>query len=479
MSFSQKISSVGPRAKMSLGVLARNINEGVERPAVTLSGLALPKEPQGNEVDIMINEKSMLTINTAWCPDVSRVTRAAQAFNKALVARINSKTLFSAARQGDAERVVHAIMSGVDLCATSAEEDNYTALHVAAEMGHVDVCHLLVRAGCPLDALDVGLYTPFMTAVAAGKEAAARCLMALGADTAKCGEDGMTCLHLASKAGLLDIVQLILKRSTSQVNAQDEGGWTPIVWASEHQHSNVVLLLLKHGANPNIRDSEGNTALHWSAYSGTVDILLMYLELGSDINGANELGDTPLHVAARQDKYEMVMLLLGREADVCAVNEAGQTPLEVVKDKNSPCYHAIYLSVEMKKAIKTARKAKPTPRIVHKDISRGKEKHAIRVVNEIDDDRSIPSDFMYLTNNCETTLLHIDTTIQSLQSCKCQDDCTSILCQCTQLANGCWYRDGRLVEHFNFKEPPILFECNRACACFTTCQNRVLQNGIK
>lgn len=303
--------------------------------------------------------------------------------------------------------------------------------------------------------------------------------MALGADTAKCGEDGMTCLHLASKAGLHDIVQLILKRSTSQVNAQDEGGWTPIVWASEHQHSNVVLLLLKHGANPNIRDSEGNTALHWSAYSGTVDILLMYLELGSDINGANELGDTPLHVAARQDKYEMVMLLLGREADISAVNEAGQTPLEVVKDKNSPCYHAIYLSVEMKKAIKSARRSKPVPRIVHKDISRGKEKHAIRVVNEIDDDRSIPSDFMYLTNNCETTLLHIDTTIQSLQSCKCQDDCTSILCQCTQLANGCWYCDGRLVDHFNFKEPPILFECNRACACFTTCQNRVLQNGIK
>ncbi|XP_022652251.1 histone-lysine N-methyltransferase EHMT2-like isoform X2 [Varroa jacobsoni] len=479
VSFSQKISSTGPRAKMSLGSSARDMNDGIERPAITLAGMPTPEEPLGDEVDIMVNDKSLLTANTAWCPDINRVTRAAQAFNKALAPRVNTKTLFSAARQGDVERVVLAIMSGVDLCSTSAEEDNYTALHVAAEMGHVDVCHLLVRAGCPLDALDAGLYTPFMTAVAAGKGRAARCLMALGADTAKCGEDGMTCLHLASKAGLHDVVQLILKRSTAQVNAQDEGGWTPIVWASEHQHSNVVLLLLKHGANPNIRDSEGNTALHWSAYSGTVDILLMYLELGSDINGANELGDTPLHVAARQDKYEMVMLLLGREADVCAINEAGQTPIEVVKDKNSPCFYAIQLSVEMKKAIRSARRAKPVPRVVHKDISRGKEKHAIRVVNEVDEDRSIPSDFMYLTNNCETTLLHIDTTIQSLQSCKCQDDCTSILCQCTQLANGCWYRDGRLVEHFNFKEPPILFECNRACACFTTCQNRVLQNGIK
>lgn len=36
---------------------------------------------------------------------------------------------------------------------------------------------------------------------------------------------------------------------------QDDGGWTPIVWASEHDHLNVVKYLLKRGANPNIRDN--------------------------------------------------------------------------------------------------------------------------------------------------------------------------------------------------------------------------------
>ncbi|XP_028967260.1 histone-lysine N-methyltransferase EHMT1 [Galendromus occidentalis] len=478
VSFSQKISSTGPRAKMSLGRV-RETNEGVERPALTLPGMKEPQDPEGEEIDIVVNDASLITCNTAWCPSITKVTRAAQSFNKTLASRVSAKTLYSAAKSGDVEKVVHAIMSGVDLSTEFSDEDNYTALHVAAEGGHVEICHILVRAGCSVDALDTGLYTPFMTAITAGQRKAARCLIAMGADSSKCGEDGMTCLHLASKAGLLDIVQIILKRSTSQVNAQDEGGWTPIVWASEHQHANVVLLLLKHGANPNIKDAEGNTALHWSAYSGTVDISLMYIDLGSDVNSRNELGDTPLHVAARQDKYEMVMLLLGRDADVAALNEAGQKAIDVVKDKSSACYYAILLSLEIKKAIKNARKLKPFPKVIHRDISRGKEKHSIRVVNEIDDEREIPNDFMYLINNCETTLLNIDTTIQSLQSCKCQDDCTSTSCQCTQLGSGCWYRDNRLVDNFNFKDPPIIFECNRACSCYTNCENRVLQRGIQ
>ena len=36
---------------------------------------------------------------------------------------------------------------------------------------------------------------------------------------------------------------------------QDEGGWTPVIWAAEHQHVSTVQYLLSRGANPNIRDN--------------------------------------------------------------------------------------------------------------------------------------------------------------------------------------------------------------------------------
>ncbi|KAH3823927.1 hypothetical protein DPMN_125752 [Dreissena polymorpha] len=40
------------------------------------------------------------------------------------------------------------------------------------------------------------------------------------------------------------------------------------------------------------------------------------------------------------------------------------------------------------------------------------------------------------------------------------------------------FQYGRLVPEFNMAEPPLIFECNRACECWTTCNNRVVQNGV-
>ena len=45
-----------------------------------------------------------------------------------------------------------------------------------------------------------------------------------------------------------------------------------------------------------------------------------------------------------------------------------------------------------------------------------------------------------------------------------------------------WYnvspQMGRLLEEVNLVDPPLVFECNRACRCWVNCNNRVVQNGI-
>ena len=42
----------------------------------------------------------------------------------------------------------------------------------------------------------------------------------------------------------------------------------------------------------------------------------------------------------------------------------------------------------------------------------------------------------------------------------------------------CCSQEGRLVEDFNYDDPPFIFECNVQCECWTTCQNRLVQLGI-
>lgn len=43
---------------------------------------------------------------------------------------------------------------------------------------------------------------------------------------------------------------------------QDDGGWTPIIWASEHRIVPAVKFLIKYGADPNMKDKVSDTVSH-------------------------------------------------------------------------------------------------------------------------------------------------------------------------------------------------------------------------
>ncbi|ELT88290.1 hypothetical protein CAPTEDRAFT_206547 [Capitella teleta] len=111
-------------------------------------------------------------------------------------------------------------------------------------------------------------------------------------------------------------------------------------------------------------------------------------------------------------------------------------------------------------------------------ISYGREANPVPVVNDCDDE-NYPNDFLYVQENVETVPLNINRTITSLRSCVCQGDCSSLHCVCGHSSIRCWYtKEGLLKDDFNYTDPPLLFECNKACHCWASCQNRVVQLGI-
>uniref|UniRef100_A0A665WHR2 Euchromatic histone-lysine N-methyltransferase 1a n=1 Tax=Echeneis naucrates TaxID=173247 RepID=A0A665WHR2_ECHNA len=382
------------------------------------------------------------------------------------------RQLYISAKQGDLQKVIHLLVDGKDPNFLMEGQNKRTPLHAAAAEGHHEICHMLVQAGANLDMFDEEQRTPLMVACENNHLDTVNYLLRAGAAISHKDIMGFTCLHLAAKLGHYDIVHHLLSKASKYINCQDDGGWTPITWAIEHKHKELVHLLLTRGADVNIRDKEENVCLHWAALSGCDDIAQALLEAHCDLNAINVHGDSPLHVAARENYLECVTLFLSCGADVTQRNKEGETPLDC-----SVYGSSVWTALSTNKKLTDSDFSAKI--FSHRDISRGYEAVPITCVNGVDSE-PCPQNFKYIPDNCVTSPLDIDKDITHLQHCNCTDDCSSSTCICGQLSLRCWYdSDGRLPLDFCQREPPVLFECNHACSCWRTCRNRVVQKGLR
>uniref|UniRef100_A0A670I5B2 [histone H3]-lysine(9) N-methyltransferase n=1 Tax=Podarcis muralis TaxID=64176 RepID=A0A670I5B2_PODMU len=381
--------------------------------------------------------------------------------------RFHPRQLYLSVKQGELQKVVLMLLDSLDPNFQSEQQSKRFPLHAAAQKGFLEICHVLLQAGANINTVDKLRRTPLMEAVANNHVELARYLVKRGG-CVYTKDDGSTCLHHAAKNGNVEMVSLLLSTGQVDVNAQDSGGWTPIIWAAEHKHIEVIRMLLTRGADVTLTDNEENICLHWASFTGSAEIAEVLLNAQCDLHAVNFHGDTPLHIAARESYHECVLLFLSRGADTEVRNKEGDTPLDLTLE-NSEVWFALQLNRKIRQGIMN--------RSV--DVARGYENVPIPCVNSVDDE-PCPEDYKYISENCETSTMNIDRNITHLQHCTCQDDCSSSNCLCGQLSIRCWYdKDGRLLQEFNKIEPPLIFECNQACTCWRNCKNRVVQSGIK
>ncbi|KAL0962486.1 hypothetical protein UPYG_G00340650 [Umbra pygmaea] len=390
--------------------------------------------------------------------------------------RFHPRQLYPAAKQGEVQRVLLMLMEGIDPTYQSESQNRRCALHAAAQRGLLEICYLLVQAGAKLDVQDKSMRTPLLEAIVNSHVEVTKYLIQSGACVYHTEEDGYTGLHHASKMGSLETVTLLLETGQVDINAQDSGGWTPIIWAAEHKHVQVIRALLNRGADVTLKDKEMNVCLHWASFAGCAEIAEMVLNAGCPLSSVNMHGDTPLHIAAREGFFDCVTLFLSRGADIDIMNREGDTPLSLARS-DSPVWVSLQINRKLRRGI--ANRMLRTEKIISSDVAQGYENVPIPCVNAVDDE-GCPSDYKYVSENCETSAMNIDRNITHLQHCSCTDDCSSSNCLCGQLSIRCWYdKDHRLLQEFNKIEPPLIFECNLACSCYRTCKNRVVQAGIK
>ncbi|RHY27009.1 hypothetical protein DYB32_007115 [Aphanomyces invadans] len=133
-------------------------------------------------------------------------------------------------------------------------------------------------------------------------------------------------IHFAALNGRRKVIAYILEHAPGALNAVDEDGRTPLLYAIKSNEFASAKVLLDAGANPNIVESNGTSCLHEAAAHGSVRAIKALLDRGANLNASTKNG-TPLHIAVSEGHDKAVDALVEAGADVNTRNDHGITPL--------------------------------------------------------------------------------------------------------------------------------------------------------
>ena len=142
----------------------------------------------------------------------------------------------------------------------------------------------------------------------------------------------VTPLHVAASEGHSDVLPLLIEHG-ADINGLGRYGDTPLHRASENARLEVGRFLLNRGANVDVQNDFNNTALVYTAILGHAEFARMLLERGAMIDARSGHDRTPLHWAAESGRTEVVRLLLERGADVHVRDEDDCTPSALASNR--------------------------------------------------------------------------------------------------------------------------------------------------
>lgn len=195
--------------------------------------------------------------------------------------------------------------------------DGITGLHWAAINNRLTVIEYLS------DLIDINVFggelnaTPLHWACRNGLVDAVDLLMKKGADATLKDGQGYNGLHLAVHSSNIMLVIYILYKccSTNQiyVDEPDTSNRTSLHWACYQGDILSVQALIKFGANVNKTDNTMFTPLHWSFMRVYKPLLTLLIELGSDIHAKNDLGKNSFDVARDMGCYKIWIKVLNEQ----------------------------------------------------------------------------------------------------------------------------------------------------------------------
>ncbi|XP_076105867.1 uncharacterized protein LOC143074202 [Mytilus galloprovincialis] len=160
-----------------------------------------------------------------------------------------------------------------------------------------------------------------------------------------CRKDGISPLFFACQKRHTEVVQMLINNK-ADINKCGNDGVSPLYIAFENGHTEVVHMLIKNKADINKCSNDGNKAdinkcdndgvspLFIACQNGHTEVVQMLINNKADINKCDNDGVSPLYIACQNGHTEVVQMLINNKADInkCRDND-GISPLFIACGK--------------------------------------------------------------------------------------------------------------------------------------------------
>ena len=258
---------------------------------------------------------------------------------------VNNCKLLCVAVQGGYLKIVEELLKyGVDVnkLQKSPYGGNYMPLHFASKYKQEEVAKLLMSYGADVNAKDETGKPPIFYAIENADLKITKLLLTNKANI----KDNPVLLNVTVSNGCTEIVKVLLEHG-ADVNTSDKCGRTALHFTAVDKRGGffgvrrdrdpdvmgeTAKLLLSRGANVNAQTEKGATTLHAACGKGYVKVVKTLLQYNANVNCTDKTDVTPLHIASHNGRIEIVKILLKFGASIDSKDKYGTTALHLASE---------------------------------------------------------------------------------------------------------------------------------------------------